>query len=754
MADRTFTYRVVVDSKSAGSSAAQARSAIERELGKVQFAPQLQSPRTLPASPTSPTTPARRGGGSFSGNLAPGMDFSQLTGLSIGGYAVTEMVRATLEAGKLGAENMRLARSYEQLAQGAGLAGDALVQKLSKATQQTVTEQKLMASTNMLLAAAQEGQIDVTEDQIATLAKFARLRSTQLTANGRPMSTEEAYGRLIQGTIKRETELLDELGLSTKSIADVIGVPVNQINRDVETLLDAITQVAEIEIERFGEPILDEATRIEQAATRIEEAKNRINAALAGPTAWAYEAGAFAVEEMTFSGNNPYRESILADPNKTAKSFQDRADSALVGGEDFERMAEVLRGTNAAMSANMDGADALGASVMQLARDMMETGTVTDEQRERLQQLEVQLRVTSSGGIVLAQTNREIGESAAYAAGHVFDLAAGIFQVAENGQLVKLPTFGPMTAPPNLPNDNAVEGMFGGGLLGSVLQGPDAFQRSYGSAWQQEQDEADRRAEQAEREAIREGERVARQAESDWKEAANNVESAFRDAASELESSLRAIPGLFGTSEVTQEQLDLAAMGVPQNFVDDVRRRANDEVLNGVDYADINPASLFARAGIDPALDPKAQLAIFNQKWADSSLFADPANLDLLNQDAVAAEMERQRQSELGQSNILGAFGLGEDGEGAYFKDLGSIMQNGMMAGAEEGLASFSTDAIGNVMMQLKSEAALVEYANTGFVVGDALFGGILDGATGSGLVSAIVAEALRQLNDVLPPAP
>lgn len=752
MAERTFTYRVVVDARDAGQAAAQARAAIERELNQVRFAPTVaagSAARTAPASPL-------QGGPSFS-------DFSnalsKVAGLSIGGFAVTQMARASLEAGRLGAENLRLARSYEQLAQGAGLAADTLLQRLSVATQQTVTEQNLMASTNLMLAAAQEGQIAVSERQIETLARFARLRSTQLTANGNPLSTEEAYGRLISGIVKRETELLDELGISTKALADQLGVPIQEVNKDVESLLGAITKVAEVEIARFGDPVLDEATRIEQAATRIEEARNRINAALAGPSAYAHEAAAFIVEQMTFSGRNPYRDAMLVDRQRTASMFAERGQSALMGAQEFARMAELLRGTQAALDAGKAGADALDDAVMKLAADMAQSAFVTEEQRNQLAELEVQLRVTASEGIVYAEgldeadeAARRLAESQA-ALNAQFAEAQRLLRVSYNGQMfVNLPQTGlqPVQGP-GLPSDDYMNFRVGlqTGRPTSLL-GADLIQ----TAREQQQQLAEEQRRQAEREAqaaIRENERVARQAQSAFERAADATRRAFRDAASELEHQLRSIPGLFGRSDVTQEQMQLAEWGLAQNFADDIRRRLMDEVMNGVDWEDIDPAALFARAGIDPNLDPRAQMAIFNERWADSSLFADPDNLELLNASAIREAMHRQEMSRLGRRNILAMFGLGEDEEGAYFTGLGTIMRDGMMAGAEEGLSEFSRNAIAGVMMRLKDDAAVAQYMDVGRTMSAAMMQGFVDGTLGSDIVNAISARVLEELADIFP---
>lgn len=145
-----------------------------------------------------------------------------------------------------------------------------------------------------------------------------------------------------------------------------------------------------------------------------------------------------------------------------------------------------------------------------------------------------------------------------------------------------------------------------------------------------------------------------------------------------LQSALGSVPGLFGTSQVTGQQMHMAELGVPQNFADDYLRRLTDEVVNGVDWEGVDIKDAAARAGIDPNLPAEAILEMFRMAWSDSSLFSDPNNLDLINTDAVKANIEKQREQQMGQANIMAMFGLTDENLDGQIEGLGLALASGL----------------------------------------------------------------------------
>ena len=111
---------------------------------------------------------------------------------------------------------------------------------------------------------------------------------------------------------------------------------------------------------------------------------------------------------------------------------------------------------------------------------------------------------------------------------------------------------------------------------------------------------------------------------------------------------------MFGSSEVTADDMTLAKAGVYQEKADEYLRQLKDEVQNNVDRPGVDIRDAAARAGIDPNAPADVILALFEKAWNDSSLFSGGKNLDLINADAVQAELSRQQASEDGRKAILG----------------------------------------------------------------------------------------------------
>lgn len=160
------------------------------------------------------------------------------------------------------------------------------------------------------------------------------------------------------------------------------------------------------------------------------------------------------------------------------------------------------------------------------------------------------------------------------------------------------------------------------------------------------------------------------------------------DSIKDLEANLRKVPGLFGASQVTEQQMKMGALGIPQNFADDWLRRLTDEVVNGVNWEGVDIKDAALRAGLDPALPAEAILELVTQKWNDKSLFANPANLDLINQDAVKAALEAQAQQAAGEQNLLGLFGVTPEQARTAGTATGAAAGGGMLTGITQSLTN------------------------------------------------------------------
>lgn len=192
---------------------------------------------------------------------------------------------------------------------------------------------------------------------------------------------------------------------------------------------------------------------------------------------------------------------------------------------------------------------------------------------------------------------------------------------------------------------------------------------------------------------------------------------------SNLESALQAVPGLFGASQVTGDQMKMAELGIPQNFADDWLRRLTDEVVNGVDWEGVDIQDAAKRAGLDPSLPAEAILEMVTQKWNDKSLFADKGNLDLFNMDAVQQELMNQQARAAGNANILALFGITPEQATAAGVNAGTSMKAGVAQGLVSGATTGEGDASGGLASGLIGEIAPEQFAS----VGTAAVAGIIE---------------------------
>ncbi|HSG63311.1 MAG TPA: hypothetical protein VLA24_17940 [Pseudomonadales bacterium] len=196
--------------------------------------------------------------------------------------------------------------------------------------------------------------------------------------------------------------------------------------------------------------------------------------------------------------------------------------------------------------------------------------------------------------------------------------------------------------------------------------------------------EAQAAARRAQSEAQAAARRAASEAERSAKRAGSELEKGARAAASELKSALQSVPGLFKRSSVTQEQLDAAAGGAPQNFADDYLRRLKDEIENGADWADVSieeAKEALAKIGVTASENNRIAFEQFASAWDSSALFADKSNLSFINQEAVKLQLDLQEKSKQGQANIYELFGIAvDDAVEAVGAGLSSAGASGSMA--------------------------------------------------------------------------
>lgn len=155
---------------------------------------------------------------------------------------------------------------------------------------------------------------------------------------------------------------------------------------------------------------------------------------------------------------------------------------------------------------------------------------------------------------------------------------------------------------------------------------------------------------------------VAQEAKVAMTRAADDTAAAFGKTADWLKSALQKVPGLFSPSSVTAEDMRDAELGIYKPKADEYLRQARDEIKNGVDWANVDVADMASAIGMDPNLPAEIILKLFEEAWANQSLWANPANIEkFINKDAVQAQLAEQMAQEAGKSNLLAFFGIDEE---------------------------------------------------------------------------------------------
>ena len=245
-----------------------------------------------------------------------------------------------------------------------------------------------------------------------------------------------------------------------------------------------------------------------------------------------------------------------------------------------------------------------------------------------------------------------------------------------------------------------------------------------------------------------------------WKDAASSTASAWK---AELESALQGIPGLFDTSPVTAEDMAAAAAGTYQEKPDEYLRQLRDEVRNGKDYPNVDIVDAATRAGIDPNLPKEEILRQFEGMWADSSLFAEGRNLDLINQEAVQAALDRNARSQSGEAAIMRLFGIepaggggmggatftGAGGEGAAgLGGVGEGMGKAIESGFKEYDFSAATKSMADSLLSaVNQEENAAAFQAVGGAAAGKVFEGFSEGVGDYDWAAAILAAIAEQMS-------
>lgn len=342
---------------------------------------------------------------------------------------------------------------------------------------------------------------------------------------------------------------------------------------------------------------------------------------------------------------------------------------------DFSAIGSAFAGLNQGFVDFLPGIASARAELATLSEELAYTGTMSAEQAAQLEYLSSVAYAVADGGSQLNAIVGELGgrflESNAYAA----ELVSQLFlaEIAfRNGQ-ISAGTYAGITA--GLTGTlltlaqgagiatNAIYALNQAQSDMSNLPGYSAGQQIGGSisdriATQQ----AASGREQNRREMERYNAAVARQQETSARRAGKALEDGAKKASQELKSALDKVPGLFSTTQVTEQDMKDAEMGIYKEKADEYLRRLRDEVENGKQWEDVSIEEARAgleRAGLEVGNTAEQTLALLEKAMNDSSLYSAAENIPIfINEEAVKFAQDLQNKSEQGRKNIYEYFGV------------------------------------------------------------------------------------------------
>lgn len=695
MPDRRYIYRVEIDQSSARMSAQQLRGIYERELS--QLSVQAQTPSVSGMGGM---------GGTGGGITARGVwNFVRNPlGLTVGGVAVGAMaaqaMRAVNALAEVGAQVERVSNSYEMLARSAGESSQAMLQAMREASRGTISDADLMLSANraMMLGVAD------TAEEMATLLEIA-------SARGRAMglTTAQAFDDIVTGLGRGSAMILDNLGIvvdlqrAYEQYAATLGKTARELTEaeKKQALINQVLQDGQRIVEEADGALDDSAAASERLAASWANMRAEMGQNIAPDVAAFKNFWADVVDGITWLASEESK--LQAQVNAAARDldfWRSRAEAA--GGESEELAALVADAEvrfaqlNAQLILTQGELDTTSGSTAQLRGEFYAMGDAAEDTIPKIRAMTLEAQVAAAQFDLIRGYSQDIADqigSAATRWGAALGGEAGLALREERSEW----------------------------LRGQV--------RTWRGEGYSEEEIANvllpgmvRQITEAEAEAQRLQRQTASEAGRAWKQAAAEAEREWREAAQKFADKLTKIPGLFGTSDVTQEQMDLAGWGIPQDFADNYLRRLADEVLNKVEYEDVDIYDAARRAGIDASLPPEAILSLFTQAWRDSSLFADPKNLELINMEAVHAGLARQQDAEAGRANLMALFGLTPEGEFREALDIGRAVGSKVIEGTLTMLPDGAAQIVTGVESGLTGDQAITQYSAAGTAIADDLF--------------------------------
>lgn len=341
----------------------------------------------------------------------------------------------------------------------------------------------------------------------------------------------------------------------------------------------------------------------------------------------------------------------------------------------FDRIGGALSSLNAGFTDFLPGVASARDELINLSTQLQTTGELSTEQAARLDELASIAYSVADGSSQLSGVINELGsdflESNAYAAELVNQLV--LTEAAfRNGQ-ISAGTYAGMTA--------SLTGTLltlaqGAGVATSAIYALNAAQAdmsnlpgfaggmavggSISSRISSQQQASGR--DQNRREMDRYNRDMARAQERSASRAGKMLEDGAKKASQDLKSALDKVPGLFSASQVTEKDMKDTKLGIYMNKADEKLRRLKDELINGVDWADVSledAKAALEKIGVQAANTKEGVYQQFEDMWNSQALWADMSNIaNWIDKGAVEQQITLQKKSEEGRNNIYKFFGV------------------------------------------------------------------------------------------------
>lgn len=322
-----------------------------------------------------------------------------VAGLGVAAAAVSGM---SWELGKAGAEALRTRDSFEKLAQGAGMSGQALLAAMRTASQGTVADSELMLAANRAIVLG----VSQNTEQIAALTATAIQRGRDVG-----VGAAQAVSDLFTGIGRMSPEILDNLGIAGAKqafddYAKTIGTTADKLSdvQKKQALVNAVLQSG------GGSQIAnDAASSFERMDAAIQNAKDALGIMFSPAITVIAQKLAEAAQGVTSEIEKSQKAAAYAD----MAAYGDSLNRVLATYQKWQNALAVaqVEGDTSGIKNALANLDMYGTSLQGIAEDYNKAAKVTGAPLIDIAQLKngvvahQELGVAIQGTTVAATTN-------------------------------------------------------------------------------------------------------------------------------------------------------------------------------------------------------------------------------------------------------------------------------------------------------------------------------------------------------------